>query len=115
MNGPASVSHSTPLDPSRRRVLQFGSFAAVLPMAPVLQAGLPAVQHAAPSEAYSGPGYYLFPHWGEPTVYHVSEDFDAPAAEPRLAFRNPHDGTLLWSQSLHGEALFAGKLVGPPA
>jgi hypothetical protein len=114
MNRSTTVSDFTPVDPGRRRVLQFGSFAAVLPMAPVLQAALPAAQHAAPTEGFSGPGYYLFPHWGEPMAYHVSEDSDAPAAEPRLAFRNPHDGTLLWSQSLHGEALFAGKLVGPP-
>lgn len=115
MSRPAPVSYSTPLDPGRRRVLQFGSVAAVLPVAPVLRAALPAAQDSVTTEAFSGPGYYLFPHWGEPTLYHVSEDLDAPPGEPRLAFRKLRDGTLLWSQSLHGEARFAGKLAGPPA
>lgn len=107
-------SHSLPIpavpDPGRRRLLQLGAVAAsALPVAGANAAlARPAAQL---QEGFTGPGYYLYPAWGEPALYHVSELPAAHAGLRTLAFRNPASGKLLWTQSLAGEADFAGRLL----
>lgn len=101
---PSTPSHG------RRQVLKFGGLGAgalAMPLAGTA-AGLAAQGKQAP-HAYAGPGYYLYPAWGEPALYYVSE---VPAAQggSTLAFRDPVAGTLLWTQSLAVEADFAGRL-----
>lgn len=97
-------------DPRRRRLLQLGVLgASAAPLANAM-ASLGG-QTSQGTQAYTGPGYYLYPSWGNPALYHVSEVPGPQGAGTTLAFRAAASGRLLWTQSLAGEACFAGRLV----
>jgi hypothetical protein len=56
---------------------------------------------------FSGPGLYLYPHWGDARPYLVTR---SATATPTLEFRDPADHRLLWTQTLSLTSGFAGKL-----
>lgn len=57
---------------------------------------------------FDGAGLYLYPAWGKPRPYLVT---DKPGG--MLAFSNPGTGKLLWVQSHAMDHVFAGKIVEP--
>jgi hypothetical protein len=94
--------------PGRRRLMQAGLLG--LPATSLAGVGRALASAAeAGTQAYAGPGYYLYPAWGDPVLYYVSELSGSPTPAT-LAFRDPASGRLLWTQSLAGEAVFAGRL-----
>ena len=62
--------------------------------------------NAATTQAYDGPGVYLYPNWGEPRPYLLSPAPDGQSLE----FRDPASQTVLWTQSWSLCRDFAGKL-----
>ena len=96
--------------PQRRRLLQLG--ASAVPLVATGAVGGNETGPVAP-QAYSGPGYYLYPAWGTPALYHVSAVSHASTGTTALAFRDPVGGELLWVQSLPGAADFAARLPLP--
>ena len=57
---------------------------------------------------FSGPGFYLYPHWGEPRPYLVTQ---ATVSTPTLEFRDPASKRVLWTQTLSLTDGFAGRLM----
>lgn len=95
--------------PGRRRLMQAGLFG--IPATSLVGMGRALAGSAQSGEqVYAGPGYYLYPAWGDPVLYHVSELSGSATTPAMLAFRDPASGRLLWTQSLAGEAAFAGRL-----
>lgn len=71
----------------------------------------------AAANSFSGQGHYLYPSWGQPRAYLVQEAVPVNNTDRviQLEFRNPSTGQLQWTQSLAGEAVFAGKVCGQVA
>jgi hypothetical protein len=63
------------------------------------------------ASTWSGPGLYLYPHWGQPRAYQVTQ---APGPDsrtsPTLEFRDAVSETLLWTVTQAPEIRFAGKI-----
>lgn len=108
----------------RRRVLQYAGASCALAALPSLaetnaswrayevmddlglphfRAGERLVADTAVSQ-FTGTGLYLYPAWGAPRLYAVR------ASGKGLEFRNPGSGQLLWTQSAHLAAVFAGRV-----
>jgi len=60
---------------------------------------------------WNEPGLYLYPHWGQPRAYRVTQ---APGPDssihPALEFREPASGKLLWTVTQTSDIRFAGKI-----
>jgi hypothetical protein len=60
---------------------------------------------------WSGPGLYLYPHWGQPRAYQVTRAPGPDSSQyPTLEFRDTASGKLLWTVTQASAARFAGKI-----
>jgi hypothetical protein len=63
------------------------------------------------ASTWSGPGLYLYPHWGQPRAYQVTRAPGPDSSQyPTLEFRDTASGKLLWTVTQASAARFAGKI-----